>query len=657
MAWLHPDYFKHFTMKENLLIVEDEYIVANDLRLTLQGAGYSVCGIAPSVEAAKTAIEKFKPTWVLLDIFLQDNSMGTELAPYLQEKNIGYIYISANTNQSVLEIAKATQPYGFLVKPFREKDLLIMLDIAMGKHESNTQFALQREYILHNQLKAIQEITVDRASRLEKTPGLFQSVIPYDFLHYAICNKAELQSTSCGFLRIGFDEYQVSNPDTNFKPETDGRLTLSDTTGNAIFNGEKYQDLVKENKQELALASKHSLHSALRFTTVSSNSELRITFYSKKNIGYAKPHLVLLQKTEKQLFSLFHRLAQESHDCAPQTLRRANRVQTGKDPAVNPKFDGIVGSSPALLQVLDNIEMVAATPATVLILGESGTGKEKVALNIHHLSPRKGRPFVTVNCAAMPAELIESELFGHEKGAFTGAVDKRIGKFENADGGTIFLDEIGELPIESQVKLLRVLQEKEFEHIGSSKTIRVDVRVVAATNKNLEKEVAEGRFRLDLFYRLNVFPIELPPLRDRKEDIPVLAKHFVARSARLMERDTVPEISTAVMKELMQYSWPGNIRQLEHLMERTLIRTRGNEIKEIGLPAQQFVAAGNSSPDGMQKTLEQIETEHILQVLKSCNGKVFGNGGAAEILGLPPSTLTSRMKKLGIKKELYHGLD
>jgi transcriptional regulator with GAF, ATPase, and Fis domain len=256
-----------------------------------------------------------------------------------------------------------------------------------------------------------------------------------------------------------------------------------------------------------------------------------------------------------------------------------------------------------------------------------------------------------VNCAAMPAELIESELFGHEKGAFTGAVEKRIGKFEMADGGTIFLDEIGEMPLESQVKLLRVLQEKQFEHIGSSKTVKVDVRIVAATNRNLEKEVAEGRFRLDLFYRLNVYPIELPPLRDRKDDISLLAEHFLSRSSASMGRTDVPQLSPQALKQLLDYNWPGNIRELEHLMERTLIKTRQEIIEKIELPGEQ---AQNISQNGTNKTLEQIEANHILSVLKSCSGKITGAGGAAEILGLPPSTLTSRMKKLGIKKGLYH---
>jgi formate hydrogenlyase transcriptional activator len=333
-------------------------------------------------------------------------------------------------------------------------------------------------------------------------------------------------------------------------------------------------------------------------------------------------------------------------------LRRASRVQTEDEPKAHTKFDGIYGSSPALLQVLDNIEMVAATPVSVLILGESGTGKEMVAHNIHYLSSRKGKPFITVNCAALPAELIESELFGHEKGAFTGAVEKRLGKFEMADGGTIFLDEVGEMPIESQVKLLRMLQEKEFEHVGGSKTIKVNVRVIAATNRNLEKEVSEGRFRLDLFYRLNVFPIELPPLRERPEDILILAQHFIAKSSKMMGRGQAPVLSKQAAQQLMTYNWPGNIRELQHLMERTIIRSKENVIQSIAIPASAMTT--ESSASAMQKTLEQIEAEHILKVLKSCKGKVFGLGGAAEVLGLPPSTLTSRMKKLGIKKESYH---
>lgn len=646
-------------MNEKLLIVEDEFIVANDLTIILENAGYEVCGIADTVESAKAAVEEFHPTWVLLDIFLQDNSMGTELAPFLQEKGIGYIYISANTNQSILEVAKATQPYGFLVKPFREKDLLIMLDIARSKHESSLQFAAQRESLLQQQIRNLTDVQIVDENQSQKIPAAFQSLLPFDYLAFHYESADGKKNDSGAFYRIGFNEYQTitqlspAQLDEVFflrQPRSDSQASVLVK----IFSQAEILEIKDRFPSSRNTFDQYKLSTSLQFVSKNNEGLLQLSFSNKNSEAFDPSHNALLTKAEKAIIKLFSRVTLEADQQEVKSLRRAVRIQPPTSPTSIPKFNGIYGKSAALLHVLDNVELVANTPASVLILGESGTGKERVAHNIHQLSQRKSAPFVTVNCAAMPADLIESELFGHEKGAFTGAVEKRIGKFELASGGTIFLDEIGEMPIESQVKLLRVLQEKQFERIGSGQTIKVDVRIVAATNRNLEKEVAEGRFRLDLFYRLNVYPIQLPPLRERKEDIPVLAEHFLIKSAANMGRMEVPQLSLSALKQLSDYDWPGNIRELEHLIERTLIKTRGNLIEHIELPEIRNDQAQINLQNAGRRTLEQIEADHILSVLKSCNGKVTGSGGAAEILGLPPSTLTSRMKKLGIKKELYH---
>jgi transcriptional regulator with GAF, ATPase, and Fis domain len=281
-------------------------------------------------------------------------------------------------------------------------------------------------------------------------------------------------------------------------------------------------------------------------------------------------------------------------------------------------------------------------------LGESGTGKELIAQCIHRISSRKQKPFVAVNCAALPPNLIESELFGHEKGAFTGATDKRIGKFEQGNEGTVFLDEIGELPVELQVKLLRVLQEKEVEPIGGRKR-KVDVRIIASTNRNLEEEVSMGRFRLDLFYRLNVFPITLPPLRERKEDIASLANHFVRIYAR-KENKVITGVADHVIQAMVNYDWPGNIRELENLMARAVLLTNGPIVNSLRLPGQNK-GPTTTGPLARIKTMIEIERDHILSVLERCHWKIYGQGGAADILELNPSTLNSRMKKLGIEKK------
>lgn len=449
-------------MKEKILIVEDEFIVANDLKIMLIKAGYEITGIASSVVQARKLIADKRPDWVLLDIMLKGDLTGIDLAWELREMQLPFLYISANTNQSTLEAVKETHPYGFMVKPFRERDLVVMLDIAKYR-----------------------------------------------------------------------------------------------------YNEEK--DSYTEN---LAVVN-------------------------------------------------------------------------------NAEIEGIIGGSELLKEVIEKIKIVSPAETSVLILGESGTGKERVAHAIHDLSSHKNNPIVVVNCAALPQSLVESELFGHEKGAFTGANSQRIGKFEQADNGTIFLDEIGELPLDSQVKLLRVLQEKEIQRLGGNSTIKINVRVVAATNRSLEKEVAEGRFRLDLYYRLNVFPIQLPTLKERKEDIPALANHFLRKYAS-SARKNVSGISAHALEQLMQYDWPGNIRELEHLIERNVLLAKTNEIENFDLPKS--ISSPLQENSGKMKSMEEMEKEHIMNALQACNGKVSGIGGAAELLQMQPQTLYSKMKKLGIKQ-------
>jgi len=458
-------------MKKRILIVEDEFVEANNLEMILHRAGYYVCNIASYVTKALEIIEREKPDLVLLDIYLKGKLTGIDLAKTLREKNIAFVYLSANSNKDILAEAKKTEPYGFLVKPFREKDVLVTIDIANYLHQQKLKLKFRNEHV-------------------------------------------------------------------------------------------------------------------------------------------------------------------------------------SKDAFVQHKdFEGIIGQSESLRTVFNHIKLVAPTDTSVLILGESGTGKERLVDSLHFQSLRKNKPLIKVNCAALPASLIESELFGHEKGAFTGAHDRRIGKFELANTGTIFLDEIGELPVDLQVKLLRVLQEKEIERVGGKETIKVDIRIVAATNRNLETEVAKGRFRMDLYYRLNVFPISVPPLRARKDDIPVLVAHFIQHYSKLLGKE-IEKISDEALQTLVAYNWPGNIRELEHLIERSILLSPGKIITNVLLPI--FEDSGEKKSAEIfasVKTMEQNEIEHIMKVLKICKGKIAGAGGAAELLNLPYSTLVSKMKKLGVKKE------
>jgi transcriptional regulator with GAF, ATPase, and Fis domain len=319
---------------------------------------------------------------------------------------------------------------------------------------------------------------------------------------------------------------------------------------------------------------------------------------------------------------------------------------------VETNANAVVGNSDALKAVLHRVDQVAPTDATVLLLGETGTGKSQLASVIHRRSARRHRPFLIVNCAALPASLIESELFGHEKGAFTGATAARLGRFELADGGTLLLDEIGDLPLELQPKLLRVLQHGELERLGSSRTTTVDVRVIAATNRDLSEAMKANAFRPDLYYRLNVFPIWLPALRQRREDISLLARHLVARLGEKLGR-RIEMIPPEVTQALHAYDWPGNVRELENVLERAIITSSG-----VTLNLAETLAVGRERPCACARArpLRDVEREHILRVLELAEGTIEGSRGAAAILGLKASTLRSRMRKLGIPRRRCHGM-
>jgi len=312
-------------------------------------------------------------------------------------------------------------------------------------------------------------------------------------------------------------------------------------------------------------------------------------------------------------------------------------------------FDDLVGESAALRRVLSDVHIVGATDSTVLIDGETGTGKERIARAVHDHSLRKSRPLVTLNCAALPAALLEAELFGHERGAFTGAAAQRIGRFELADGGTIFLDEIGELPLESQPKLLRVLQEREFERLGSARTLRTNVRVIAATNRDLKALVREGRFRPDLYYRLNVFPIHVPPLRERPEDIPPLVRHFARQFSRRHGR-RIEVICAESMAALLRYSWPGNVRELQNVIERAVILSPGPtlvvRVSELDSPSGALAPA---TLETLRHSSEEMERAQIIRALETTNWVLAGPNGAAARLGVKRTTLQSRMQRLGIR--------
>lgn len=343
------------------------------------------------------------------------------------------------------------------------------------------------------------------------------------------------------------------------------------------------------------------------------------------------------KRAEAELMAAFREVEQLKEQLQEQNIYLQEEIREDKN------FGEIVGDSDVVRQMLRKIKQVAETDATVLVLGESGTGKELIAHAIHDASTRCDQPLIKVNCGAISAGLVESELFGHEKGAFTGAVDQRKGRFELADGGTLFLDEVGELPPETQVKLLRVLQEQEFERVGSAKPIKVNVRIIAATNRDLANEVQRGNFREDLFYRLNVFPIDIPSLRERVDDIPILANHFLNRATKKFGKP-IRGFKVGVMEVLQRYRWPGNIRELQNVIERAVILATGSSLDVEGLLPEQQPQGQRS----LMQTLEEVEYAHIHRVLEHTKGVIAGPKGAALILGMHPNTLRSRMAKLGI---------
>lgn len=632
-------------MKEHILIVEDQFVEADYLRLLLEGAGYNVTGIARSVPQAQKMIREQRPDFVLLDIFLKGKQTGIDLAKLLAADNIPFVYLSANSNEEILTSAKQTQPYGFLVKPFREKDLLVALEIARYRRTHSTEARYHKEMELRNVLKTIPDDTGPWSQKMLTIATALQAYIPFDFITMQFDHIQML-----GFLRIGFNEYQVIGMEelaiiTGKKIEElmTLQLQLPVTERAVIYDDTDFQHICKQPSLKKLFAGTFRLKTNLEMPMqMMDRKSFRLGLYSRRSDVYATAHIELLERMQFSLMQAIEKINEA--DKSQQDFSAGGSINTIEG------FEGIVGKSHLLLSVFDHISQVAPSDTSVLILGESGTGKEKIANSIHELSPRKGQPFVKLNCAALPAGLIESDLFGHEKGSFTGALERKIGKFERSDGGTIFLDEVGEMPLELQVKLLRVLQEKEIERVGGTDTIKVDVRIIAATNKNLEKEVAEGRFRLDLYYRLNVFPIILPPLRERREDIPLLAYHFMDHYSHKAGKK-ISGISEHVLRKMMAYNWPGNVRELEHLIERSVLLAKGTIIEDILLPTVEVKQATIGQEEKTMKTILENERDYIISVLKKSNGRIWGPGAAAEVLNINPSTLKSKMKKLGIKKE------
>jgi len=445
------------------------------------------------------------------------------------------------------------------------------------------------------------------------------------------------------------------SPDAIIASDQEGQITQANARVESFFGytraellGQSIDVLVPERFRRSHRAHRKDYSDQARVRPMGNGLEL----YGRRKDGSEFPADIMLGPVEtaegRMVLSVIRDLTEKRE--AEEALRRSEQAKQYLEEELNTesRFEDIIGESVGLKRVLKHVETVAATDVTVLVLGETGTGKELIARAIHQLSSRNERTLVKLNCAAIPAGLLESELFGHEKGAFTGAISRKIGRLELANEGTLFLDEIGDLPLELQPKILRALQEKEFERLGSTQTIPVNVRLVAATNRDLTKMVANKEFRSDLYYRLKVFPITIPPLRERREDISLLVRYFVDKFARRMDRriETIPD---DVMRALTRWEWPGNIRELENFIERAVLLSKGPALR---VPLGELEVLEESSPEG-DSTLEATEREHILRVLREAKGKIAGPQGAAARLGLKRTTLNSKLKKLGIERNDY----
>ncbi|SDY39250.1 sigma-54-dependent Fis family transcriptional regulator [Hymenobacter psychrophilus] len=529
-------------------------------------------------------------------------------------------------------------------------NMLAFEDIARREQEKTMQLALSNA-LLH--IKERHELFRTIAAEINR-------VVPCDYFGLRVREPDSLIRTLAEFRKQ--PDGTFTSPDEQRYDGLPDALQAQQAIAEVfarpgVYGGLVFQELARRYTLLAYIEASYGIHSLLCTPLDTTNEPpTALILASREPQAFTDEHLELMQTLLPQIqLALQNVLAFEQIDALRAQLERERTYLIDEiNTAAAARLDDFVGGSAVMQQVYTRLAQVAPTDTTVLITGETGTGKELVARALHQLSPRHERALIKLNCAALPAQLIESELFGHEKGAFTGAVERRIGKFELADRGTIFLDEVGELPLDLQAKLLRVLQEKEFERLGGRRVITSDVRVIAATNRVLEQEVAAGRFRADLYYRLNVFEVRLPALRERPEDVEPLVRHFLERFTKQMGKP-VRRLRERDLRALRQYGWPGNVRELEHVMEQAVIVSQGRFLEFQGFAAGATAGAVTIAPaesGGPLKTLKEQERDHILAALHRTGGRVSGPQGAAVLLDINPKTLEARMKKLGIERTI-----
>jgi formate hydrogenlyase transcriptional activator len=610
----------------DILIVDDEIANLQLLTQVLSDAGYQALR---SIKRPHLAIESAlaqPPSLILLDVRMPQMD-GFEVCRRLKQeertRDIPVIFVSSL--QDVQDRIQGFEAGGvdFISKPFQEPEVLARVRTHLALH--NMQLHLE-DLVTRRTAKLVEiNTSFEEAQQLARI-GNWSWVLETDTVTWS--------KTLYAIAGLDPQEPPPSLKERSSHYTAEGWESLSQSVARALKDGEPY-----ELELDMVRPDGRLRHTSARGRAVKSDDGrvVRLTG-TVQDITEIKRANLELRQAYDEIRKLKDRLEAENL-----TLREEIKVSF--------KDNELIGKGHTFRAVLQQVEHVAPTDSTVLILGETGTGKGMIAHKIHQLSGRKDRPLVNVNCAALPATLIESEFFGHERGAFTGATDRKIGRFEMADGGTIFLDEIGDLPIELQAKLLRVIQDQQFERLGSSTTQTVDTRIIAATNRELDALIEQGAFRADLYYRLGVFPIRIPPLRDRLSDIPLLVWFFISILQSRLGK-TIESVPAQVMDALTAYDWPGNVRELRNIIERAMILSPGARL-ELGtdFPWGRSITPASTRTRGRKsKKLDEVERAHIVSVLEECAWKVRGKGGAAERLGLKRTTLQSRMKKLGIQR-------
>jgi chemotaxis protein methyltransferase CheR len=609
-----------------ILIVEDEEIVSADIANKLRKLGYEVAGSTGTGEEAIEIARRQRPSLVLMDIRLAGPIDGIAAAEAIrQEFQVPVVFLTAHADKATIQRAKQAEAFGYILKPFDDREMHTQIEMALYKHAAERRLREIQARLAIFAAATFEGIIEIEAGRIVDCNAQFARILAYP--------ETEMRGMEIANLISPEDRDRVManiHQERESKTEhgilrKDGARIIVEAHGRPLSPGRRItaiRDITDRKKLEEALQESHD---KLEQQVAERTTELVVAMEkAEKRKQIAENALSEIKKLKNQL--------------------EAERAYLQEEIQLANNHENIIGQSDGLKYVLYKAEQIAGSDTTVLVLGETGTGKELVARAIHGLSTRKNRALVKVNCAALPSNLIESELFGHEKGAYTGAQSRHLGRFEVANGGTLFLDEIGELPLDLQPKLLRVLQDGEFERLGSSSTIKVNVRIVAVTNRNLEEEVRKGHFREDLWYRLNVFPITMPPLRDRMDDIPLLVDFYVKKISKRMGK-AIEIVPAGVMNALQDYHWPGNVRELENVLERAVIDSSGPKLRLVD-ELKKSSRGSSTSP----KTLEAVEREHIIQTLVQAHWKVGGKNSAAEILGLDRSTLRARMRKLDIQK-------